>query len=691
MMHQGMLNHHVAQRLDLLEQELLQVKMQSGGVAPMMMMQQPMSPMPMSMRAISPAVTPHQTPYLPHGQHDIMFQTHKRIEETHKALIESMRQTAERHDKLLASHGLLMDTHKKMMASRVGLGAGAKKAAKQHPKLGVVRLDYNYPPGAGDIDSPASFGYDVFFRVVPGMTFEMCQSGKFTPAVERNFSEAIKWLEQKGACAITGDCGFMMAFQVLASKIATRPVFMSSMVQCPIIATAYDPNDQILILTANDKSLAPQKDVLLNKCGFDVEEDRFIIVGCQNVPGFDAVAKGEEVPHEYVQPGIVKLTQEVLKKNPRINAILLECTELPPYADALRASTGLGVWDAITGADFYVNAYKDNPRFGLSDWQAEWDGVQDEYVFGQNLIEADRKELVNKVGKPKGASSKPKAKSKAMMEKIKKNLIKQQAPSLGVVRLDYNYPPSAGDIDHPGSYDYDVIFRCVPGLTFEMAQSGRMTYAVQKEFENAIKWLESKKVSGITGDCGFMMAFQPIARDIATVPVFMSSMVQCPMVSVAFDKYDQILILTANSKTLGPQKDVLLNHCGFDVDDDRFVIAGCENVPGFDAVAKGEKVDVEKVTPGIVKMVKGILENQPSLRAIILECTELPPYADALRAEFGLPVWDAITCADFFISARKDNPRFGLNSWQLDWDGVQDEYQFGQNLSASERSKLLNK
>jgi len=641
-----------------------------------------------------PATAQYPPPAQPAGpltmDPGMMSAHHKELMDCHKALFDMMKKQEDHHTKVLQSHSLIMDAHKKLMAQQVGLGKNAKKAAKSHPKLGIVRLDYNYPPAKGDTDCPASFGYDIFYRVVPGFTFEMAQAGKFTEAVERNFAEAIKFLELKGANAITGDCGFMMAFQVLARKIATRPIFMSSMVQCPVIATAYDPKEQILILTANGKSLEPQKDVLLNSCGFDVEEDRFLIYGCQDVPGFDAVARGEAVPLDVVQPGIVKMTLDIIKKNPRIAGILLECTELPPYADALRAATGLAVWDAITGADFYINAYKDNPRFGLNDWQAEWDGVQDEYTFGQELIESDKKELINKAGAKPGAKAKPKAKTKAAMEKIKKNLIKQQAPSLGVVRLDYNYPPSAGDIDAPGSYDYDVIYRCVPGLTFEMAQSGKMTFAVQKEFEAAIKYLEGKGVSGITGDCGFMMAFQPLARDIAKVPVFMSSMVQSPMISVAFDKFDQILVLTANSETLKPQKEILMSHCGFDVDDDRFIIRGCQDVPGFEAVAKGEKVDVEYVTPGMVKMVAGILEEIPSIRSILLECTELPPYSDALRKEFDLPVFDAITCADFFVSARKDNPRFGLNQWQNDWDGTIEEYSFAQNLSADERSRVLN-
>lgn len=215
-----------------------------------------------------------------------------------------------------------------------------------------------------------------------------------------------------------------------------------------------------------------------------------------------------------------------------------------------------------------------------------------------------------------------------------------------------------------------------------------MTPQVERDFVAAIGYLESKKVCGITGDCGFMMAFQAIAAEAATVPCFLSSMVQCPMVSCAYDKFDKIAILTANSVTLKPQKHILLNNVGIDVDDTRFVIKGCQDIPGFDAVEKGEKVDVEKVTPGMVAMMMDILKEEPYIRAIILECTELPPYADALRARTNLPVFDAITCADFFISARKDNPRFGMNQWQNDWDGDQDDYTLGENLTAQDRARV---
>ncbi len=59
------------------------------------------------------------------------------------------------------------------------IGSKFKKGAavvnlKEHVSLGIIRLDYNYPPAPGDIDHPDSYAYDVHFRVVPGFTFEMC-------------------------------------------------------------------------------------------------------------------------------------------------------------------------------------------------------------------------------------------------------------------------------------------------------------------------------------------------------------------------------------------------------------------------------------------------------------------------------------------------------------------------------------
>ena len=270
---------------------------------------------------------------------------------------------------------------------------------------------------------------------------------------------------------------------------------------------------------------------------------------------------------------------------------------------------------------------------------------------------------------------------------------KSAAARLGVIRLDYDYEAAPGDIDHPDSFDCDVYYKVVPGLTFEMCQKGKITEDVEKRFKDSIKWLvKEKKVNGITGDCGFMMNFQSIARQVTKIPIFMSSLCQLPAVTCAYAEKEQIIIMTANGKSLEPMRDLIRDECGVDTQDKRYHIVGCEDVPHFgQAVANGDKVNTKKATPGIVKKAVDALAKYPKSRAFLLECTELPPYSDAIRFHTGLPVYDSITACQFFISGHKDNPRFGLDNWQDEFDEKQEDYQFGDNLTKKEKDQLVNK
>ncbi|XP_068727710.1 uncharacterized protein [Montipora capricornis] len=270
---------------------------------------------------------------------------------------------------------------------------------------------------------------------------------------------------------------------------------------------------------------------------------------------------------------------------------------------------------------------------------------------------------------------------------------KSAAACLGVIRLDYDYPPAPGDIDHPDSFNCDVYYKVVPGLTFEMCQKGKMTDEIKERFKESIKWLvKEKNVNGITGDCGFMMNFQSIARKITKIPIFMSSLCQLPAVTCAYAEKEQIIIMTANGKSLEPMRDLIRDECGVDTQDKRYHIVGCEDVPHFgEAVANGDKVNTKKATPGIVKKAVEALKKYPQSRAFLLECTELPPYSDAIRFHTGLPVYDSITACDFFISGHKDNVRFGLQDWQADWDEEQEDYKYGDNLTEEEKDQLVNK
>ena len=77
-----------------------------------------------------------------------------------------------------------------------------------------------------------------------------------------------------------------------------------------------------------------------------------------------------------------------------------------------------------------------------------------------------------------------------------------------------------------------------------MCQTGLLTEEVEDRFKKSIKWLvDEKRVRGITGDCGFMMYYQSLAREVTHIPVFMSSLCQLPAVTCAYAPQEQIIII----------------------------------------------------------------------------------------------------------------------------------------------------
>mmetsp|Transcript_62291 Transcript_62291/g.136379 ORF Transcript_62291/g.136379 Transcript_62291/m.136379 type:complete len:302 (-) Transcript_62291:269-1174(-) len=257
-----------------------------------------------------------------------------------------------------------------------------KDPSIKHASLGVIRLDWHYHPLAGDVGSTDSFEYPVFYRAVPGLTFEVCQSGVMTPEIKEHFKEAIRYLDQdKQVSVITSDCGFFMWFQKEARQYTAKPVVMSSLALLPAIHAALGTDGKIAIFSANSESLQPMHDTVAREMGVDWNADCYVLVGCQDVEGFEAVATGEPVDLGKVTPGIVKKAVEVTKTK-NIHAILMECTQLPPFSDDVRAATGLPVYDAIVCADFFVRGFVDNPRFGLNGWHQRWDGKQETYKLG---------------------------------------------------------------------------------------------------------------------------------------------------------------------------------------------------------------------------------------------------------------------------------------------------------------------
>ena len=231
---------------------------------------------------------------------------------------------------------------------------------------------------------------------------------------------------------------------------------------------------------------------------------------------------------------------------------------------------------------------------------------------------------------------------------------------IGILRLDYDYPAQLGDVDYPGSYKYKTKQIVVGNLTFAMAQAGTpLTNNIKRNLADALKeFRATPNVVGIIGDCGFMLNYQ---NDVlleneqingSIIPIGMSSLIMTSTILTTINKDQQILIVTADADSLSPSFPGLMEkyqYLNSSIVDERFVIVGGENVTGFGKeIQAGDKINITQATPGFIDLVNNTINDENNnIGAILLECTQLPIFGDDFKEVFGLPVWDAITLANF--------------------------------------------
>ena len=499
---------------------------------------------------------------------------------------------------------------------------------EQLPDIGMLQTERAvYPPAMSELSSTNSYLYQLKVSRVRGLAYRQAlEGGALTDEQVAALREAVAALEAKQVVAITGDCGAMINYQHEVSQMTRLPVLLSPLLQAPLLATVFRRSEKVLVV-ASDKTATTEAKLaeMLAACGLPASEvSRFSLVGCEHIAGFSAseLEQGATLDAAATMAGLLSLVRDAVEAEPQIRAVLLESTMLPAFADALRQELKLPTFDSTTLVDLVHKGMTDNPRFGVS--------------FG-----------------PK--------------EQPELRLQPDELPALGIMRIDYTYPPAMGDAAHPSSYYYRTPHAVVRGLTFEAAQAGAPLSDEQRAaMREAISTLEAEPdMMGIAGDCGFLINYQEEAVECSQkVPCFISAILQCPLLAALLAKDAKTLVLTANGPALRDVFPALLAKCGVaEADHGRFVVDGCEALPGFEAVANAEKVDVAKVQPHVVSLVQRHVGDDPTIRAVLLECTELPPYADAIRHATGLLVLDVITLIDYFHAAVSPNPYFGI-----DWE-----------------------
>lgn len=219
--------------------------------------------------------------------------------------------------------------------------------------------------------------------------------------------------------------------------------------------------------------------------------------------------------------------------------------------------------------------------------------------------------------------------------------------AIGILLLDTSVPFIPGDVANATTYSFPVRFQKVEGFT--VARAIAKDPSIFEALQAAAASLADQGVRAVTGDCGFMGIHQVKLAESLDIPVFLSSLLQIPFMTAITGRSAKVGVITADSRSLN--EDMLLQMNIQEVD--RVVVEGMEHRPHFSSFAIEETggLDAEAVEAEVVSAALKLMDKSPSVGAILLECSLLPPYAAAVQQAIKLPVFDYVTLIDFVFSA----------------------------------------
>ena len=209
--------------------------------------------------------------------------------------------------------------------------------------VGILMLETRFPRIPGDIGNAMTWPFPVQYRVVRGATPDNVVRG--TP-MERlaDFIEAGRDLVAMGCDGITTNCGFLGVMQAEMAAALGVPVATSSLMQVPMVEAALPPGKRAGILTISAATLSPQL-----RAATGVAPDTPVI-GTEAGRAFtrDILGDAPEIDFDACRLDLLEAAEALATQHPEVGAIVLECTNMVPYAADIRHATGLPVYSVYT-------------------------------------------------------------------------------------------------------------------------------------------------------------------------------------------------------------------------------------------------------------------------------------------------------------------------------------------------------
>jgi Asp/Glu/hydantoin racemase len=195
----------------------------------------------------------------------------------------------------------------------------------------------------GNIQNASSFPFPVLFEIVAGVSPRELMAGD--QRVAPFIIAAARKLQSAGVNVICGACGSFANYQSLVAAELVIPVFLSILLEVPMLLRALPPSRQLGIVFASSETFSES---VMHECGIN-ESERIVTVSANSLPEFSAIAGAQtDLDSDALKVALLRLLQSTLCTNPSIGAWLIQCSDLPPYAKAIRQATSLPVFDMLT-------------------------------------------------------------------------------------------------------------------------------------------------------------------------------------------------------------------------------------------------------------------------------------------------------------------------------------------------------
>jgi|SRR5450631_2289158 len=209
--------------------------------------------------------------------------------------------------------------------------------------VGVLHMASPFAFVPGNIQNATTMPFPVAYECVQSVTLQEVLSGH--PKVEEGLVIAAQRLEGRGVRAIVGACGSFANCQQALTSAVSVPVFASVLVQVPWLLHCMSARRRLGIVFADRKSFTHK---LQEQCGIR-DLDRLAITDCIELPPFRALLdRPYAIAHEALMESVTAHVRSFARLYPDLGAVMLQCSELAPYASAIQAAVGVPVIDVNT-------------------------------------------------------------------------------------------------------------------------------------------------------------------------------------------------------------------------------------------------------------------------------------------------------------------------------------------------------